>query len=241
MYSPVGINPQGGAAMQRWSELYEAGELGPKTAHEDRTVLFRRGDEASASYFLRAGAVEILQSSEDGLGVLVKILLAPTLFGAIEPLGGEQRYLENVRVLGSADTVHIPRSRFLQLISTDPRASFETLVDAGSAFCVRANLELARLYPIEVTLAAVLVGYAEACGEPDGDRVIMGVKRTQEDLAMSIGAGERSVSRHLSGWKKSGLIDKRGGRYILCEVERLTEMAEPLHSALLHRWRAPPM
>ena len=227
--------------MDRWQELDAAGELGAANVRSDREILFRRGEDANAVFLLRTGAVEILQSSEDGLGVLVKILLGPTLFGVIEPLGSEPRYLETVRVLGSATVLRIPRARFLALISTDPRASFETLVDAGNAFCVRANMELARLYPLEVQLAAVLVGYGEACGERDGSDLVMSVKRTQEDLALTIGGGERSVSRHLSAWKKEGLIDKRSGRYVLREVERLTEMAEPLHRALLHRWKSPLM
>ncbi len=221
--------------MDRWVALYRTGALGLPLHLKDREVVFRRGDEADACYFLRDGAVELLQSSEDGKAVLVKILVGPTLFGAIEPLGGEPLYLETVRVLEKANVVRLTRARFLQLVSEDAEASFECLKDVGKAFCVAAQLEPARLFPADAQLAAVLLAYADACGDPCDDGVHMRVKRTQEDLAQAIGGGERSVNRFLTEWKSRGLVSKRTARYLVHDLEGLRLIAGSLSFGLVHR------
>lgn len=202
----------------------------------DREFVFRFGEPATRVYFLRRGAVEIVHTADDGRAVLVKILVGPCLFGSIEVLGKVATYLESVRVLGTADAVAIEATAFGELLRSDGALAYECLVDVGTAFCVAAQLEPARLFSLEAQVAAVLLGYGQATGEqtPAG-AIRLGVKRSQEDLAAAIGASERSISRFLGDWKRDGLIDKRAGRTFLLDVPRLEEIAGPLRTGLVHR------
>lgn len=218
--------------------LYRQGALGLPQHRKDREIVFSRGDPADAAFFLRDGCIEILQTSDDGKAALQKILIGPTLFGAIECLGDAPAYLETVRVLEQANAVRVPRARFLELLREDNAASYECLRDVGRAFCVAAQLEPARLFGTDVQLAAVLVAYADACGDAEDGVVRLRVKRTQEDLAQAIGGGERSVNRFLADWRARGLVDKVDARYVLHDLDALKEIAGPLLGALVHR--APP-
>jgi CRP/FNR family transcriptional regulator len=222
--------------MKRWSTLFAEGRFGPARRHGDRDVIFNHGDPADAVYFLRKGAVEILHSSDDGRAVLVKILVGPCLFGTIEQLGREAAYLESVRVLGAAELVRLDAASFLSLMQTDVGLAYECLVDVGSAFCVAARHEPARLFPLEAQVAAVLLGYADATGQHTASGAMrLGVKRSQEDLAAAIGASQRSITRFLADWKKDGVIDKVAGRALLKDIPRLEALAGGLARSLVHR------
>ena len=69
--------------MRAWLEAADDGRLGPARRAGDRDILFGREESASRTYFLCEGAVEIVQRSPEGFGVVVKILVGPTLFGSV--------------------------------------------------------------------------------------------------------------------------------------------------------------
>jgi CRP-like cAMP-binding protein len=222
--------------MKQWTALFSKGSFGLPERLADREVVFTRGDPATAVYFLRKGAVEIVQGAEDGRAVLVKILVGPCLFGTIEQLGNAREVLETVRVLESAELVRIEQAAFFELVQSDVKLAYECLLDVASAFCVAAQLENARLFSLEAQVASVLLAYGDAVGErtPQG-ALRLRVARSQEDLAACIGASERSITRFLADWKKDGILDKRAGRMFLLDVPRLEEMAGPLRNAIVHR------
>lgn len=221
--------------MNRWQALAESGALGRAADHADRAVVLRKGAPAAAASVLVDGAVEILQPGADGDSVLVKILVAPTLFGVIELIGDEPLWLEDVRVLGGARLVEVPKARFLDLVATDPAASYECLRDVGRAFCVAARHEPSRLFSVEALLANTLLAYVDACGERwDGGQRLR-VKRTQADLAAAIGKSERAVNTALSAWREQGVVDKTDGRYIVHRREVLEGIAGELLGSLVHQ------
>ena len=222
--------------MREWASLAAAAQLGAKTTLKDRTVVFERGDPAGHVYFLSAGAVELLQSTADGQSIVVKILVAPTLFGVIEVLGKEPTYLETVRVLGTASVHRIERLRFTELVRRNASAAYECTVDLSAAFCVAARFELRTLVQTEALLANLLLGYAELAHRPAGSAVTLQVRRTQADFAQAVGAAERSVNRILATWKDDEVISKRSGRYTLVKPEVLSRLAGDLRGSLVHRW-----
>lgn len=221
--------------MRAWRALFERGQVGVGVDDADRTVLFAKGAPAAHGYFLVDGAVEILQPGADGTSVVVKILQAQTLFGAIEALGAETHYLETVRCLGAVRTVRMTSARLRQIAAADVAACYEALVDVARAFCVTARFEPARLASTEAMLANVMLAYTDVVGEDRGEARFMTVKRTQADLAAAIGAGERSVNRILAEWQESGVVVKEAARYGVIKREFLEDTAGELVGSLVHR------
>lgn len=224
-------------AVRHWSTLVAGKRFGAARRRADGDVVFAKGDPLDHVYALVAGAVEILQPAlaATDATVVVKLLAAPTLFGAIEALGDEPRALESVRALGDTDVVAIERAAFRATIAADLAAAHECLLDVGRAFCVAAKFEPSRLADVDARLAAMLLAYVDVCGEPWDGGVRMRVKRTQADLAGAIGASERTVNRVLADWKARGFVDKNDARYIVHDAPALHALAGELAGALVHR------
>lgn len=222
--------------MRAWQRLFAEGALGPRVTFEDRDEVFAKGAAADAAWFLAEGAVEILQPGQDGGSVVVKLLVAPTLFGLIEALGDERETLESVRALGDITCARMERRRLHEIVAREGEATVECLRDVCRAFCVAARFEPSRLSSVDALLANALLAYVDACGEPWDGGVRLRVKRTQADLAQAIGASERSVNKLLSSWKSEGVIDKNDARYIVHQRAVLEELAGELAGSLVHRW-----
>jgi CRP/FNR family cyclic AMP-dependent transcriptional regulator len=219
--------------MKRWGELVAGLH---RTRFGDRDALVHKGGDAEAVAVLVEGAVELLHPSPDGSSVLVKILVAPTLFGVIEAIAREPSWLESVRGLGDGSVVWVPRAQFQQIVESDAAASYECLRDLGLAFAVAARHEPSRLHQVDAVLANALVAYVDACGEPWDGGMRLRVKRTQADFAAAIGASERSVNKALTEWRERGLIDKNDARYIVLDRRALIELAGELAGSLVHRF-----
>ncbi|HEY1100332.1 MAG TPA: Crp/Fnr family transcriptional regulator [Myxococcota bacterium] len=224
--------------MKRWTTLFDEGRFGLPRRAADRDVVFSRGDPAHHVHVLRRGAVEIQQPADDGRAVLVKVLVGPCLFGVIEQLGGVPHYLETVQALGAADIATVDAAAFAALLRGDAALSYECLVDVGTAFCVAARQESARLQPLETQVASVLLAWADATGEPTATGIRLGIKRSQEDIAAAVGCSERSVTRILADWKAHHVVDKSGGRFTVVDIARLRTQAGVLHDSLVHRLSA---
>ncbi len=222
-------------ALDRWSTLADAGEVGVARAYDDQEVIARRGDPANACWYHATGALEVFQPGDDGRSYLARLLIAPNIICLKECLAGEASYLQTVRALERASLVCIERERALALLMANPALSLRTLVEVSRAFCGAARLESNRLHGTESLLANVVLAYCEACGEPWDGVVRMRVKRTQADLAECIGANERSVNRILTAWKAQGLVDKRDARMLVLDAERLAERVDDGARALVHR------
>ena len=220
--------------MQAWLRAAETGVLGRPIDAPDRRAVFERNDPTKKTYFLSGGAMEIFQRSADGLSVVVKILVAPTLFGQIEPLANMSAYLESVRVAGGARFYAISPDAFKSLVRSDAALGFECLVDMSSAFCVSARYEPSRMFDTEALLANLVVSYARIFGENVGDGTRISLKRSQADLAEAFGAGERSVNRILAEWKNTNLIVKSRGCYVLKNTSALEKKAGDLLGSLIH-------
>ncbi len=219
--------------LPHWEKLAADGSLGLVHAVKDKQVLLERGQAADTAFFLREGAVEVFQTSASGQGLLVKVLRGPALFGVLETVSHEEEWLESARTLGEAALHRVPKARFLDLLRTEPEAALECLQDTCDAFCSVARREPAAMADTEARLAMVLLAYVQAASRAwDGGHQMV-AKRTQSDLARTIGASERSVNAVLAQWKSNACVTKVDGRYIVHDVERLEEAAGEMSYCLL--------
>lgn len=201
----------------------------------DGEVLFHKGDQATHAYFLEKGSVEICHDTDSGMGVVVKVLAAPNLFGVIEQLGAEPQYLETVRVLGPGRVVAVPREPFRELLRSSLHWCLACLQNTATAFCMAARFEPGQFATTERKLANYLLALFEVAGEQVGPRTRLSLKRTQADFAVATGASERSISRILAGWISDGVLMKEQARYQLLQREVLAAIAGPLAGSLVFR------
>jgi CRP-like cAMP-binding protein len=225
--------------MQTWRKLAQEGALGKALHFKDLAVLFGRGDAAKDVYLLFDGAYEVYQESDQGSSVVVKVVTGPTMPGSVELIAGEPNYQESIRIAGQATLYRVPARDYFRILSTNPRASYESLVDISLCFAGAAKFEASRLHDADVLLATLLLAYGDLFGRKVAAGVRVELKRSQAQLSAAIGCTERSVNRVLTGWREQGVALKLAGRYLLKDVDALSRIAGPLRGALVHRWVEP--
>jgi CRP-like cAMP-binding protein len=129
----------------------------------------------------------------------------------------------------------ISRPEFLRLLRDSPQACLACLKNTATAFCMAARFEPAHMMTTEQKLANFVLSLFDLKGESSDRGERLGLKRSQSDLAVAIGASERSVSRILGAWQEEEILEKRQGRYHLLQRDRLTAAVGELRGSLVFR------
>ncbi len=220
--------------MEAWQKLAAAGGAGRIERAAPGRMIFGSGDAATEAFVLLEGCVEVVHLLDDGRSLVVKLLVAPTLFGAIEVLAGEPLYLESVRPLVGSRLCRLPAATVRSLHEQYPALARETLIDTATAFCAAARAEPGTVATIDALLARLFLAYVDLFGARVPAGVRIGLRRTQHDFAGSVGASERQVQRLLVDWKRRGLIGKSNGYYVVRKEAALGDIAGPLAGSLIH-------
>jgi CRP-like cAMP-binding protein len=199
----------------------------PRTFAEG-SVLFTTGEPYRGLYMIESGRVRIYRVSADGREQVLHVE-GPGRPVAELPLFDGGSY--------PASAVTLEESRLLFL----PRADFETLYRANPDFAhaIIQTLGKRLRHFVHVTetlafrdvasrLAMLLAGYADATGRATPGGVELALGRTQEELALEIGAARESVSRAFKQLQTKGLLvplDRE--RLLLPDVARLRTLAAP--------------
>src|SRR5690606_38003543 len=81
---------------------------------------------------------------------------------------------------------------------------------------------------VAARLALLLANYADRSGIETEDGIELVLERTQEEIALEIGAARESVSRALKQLQRKGLLKPHGrDRLVIPDVARLRTFAAP--------------
>ena len=178
-------------------------------------ALFSTGEECRGLYIVESGRVRIYRTSSEGKEQVLHIE------GPGRPVA-ELALFDGGAYPASATTIEETRLVFL------PRADFELLYrthpDIADAIIRGLGRRLRHLVHVAETLAfrdvaarlaLLLVGYAERAGRDTPAGTVVPLERTQEELAIEIGAARESVSRALKQLRQRGLIQPAGRNHLL--------------------------
>lgn len=178
-------------------------------------LLFTAGEECRGLYIVESGSVRIYRTSPEGKEQVLHVE------GPGRPVA-ELALFDGGAYPASATTIEETRLVFL------PRADLELLYrthpDLADAIIRGLGRRLRHLVHVAETLAfrdvaarlaLLLVGYAERAGRDTPAGTVVPLKRTQEELAIEIGAARESVSRALKQLRQRGLIQPSGRNYLL--------------------------
>lgn len=198
----------------------------PLTPADGAAVLVE-GEADTAFFVLTAGSVKVLYRSEDGLEVVVKLLEAPAVFGEMECIAGIP-FLETVEAVERVRLLRIPKNSLLAALEASHALCARMLTDVAQRLCIAAQNERAlAFHPVESRLAQLVLTYLDLYGLPtEGGRLIR-IPLTQDGLAQALGVNRRSVTRALQKWSAEGWLEKRDGRYVVCDAEALLRITDP--------------
>lgn len=191
-------------------------------------VLFTTGEACRGLYIIESGRVRIYRISAEGREQVLHIE-GPGRPVAELPLFDGGAYPASAVTTEPSRLLFLPRADFEQLYRSNPDVAQAIIRALGKRLRHLVHVtETLAFRDVAARLAMLLAGYAESAGRatPDGIEVALG--RTQEELALEIGAARESVSRALKQLAKRGLIAPTERDSILIpDLERLRTLAAP--------------
>jgi CRP/FNR family transcriptional regulator, cyclic AMP receptor protein len=182
------------------------------------TLLIQEGDLSDQLYVVLAGRLKVFLSDSEGKEIVIDMLEEGTCFGELA-LEGEPRSA-SVMTIDPCRLAVIERTQFKQFLASNPDAAYVLI-----ATLIRRARNLTRtvgglaLLDVYGRVARLLLDSASE----NGERLIVGERMTQQEIARRINASREMVSRILS--------DLREGGYIGIENERIV-----IHRPLPKRW-----
>ena len=191
-------------------------------------VLFTTGEACRGLYIIESGRVRIYRISTEGREQVLHIE-GPGRPVAELPLFDGGAYPASAVTMEPSRLLFLPRADFEQLYRSNPDVAQAIIRALGKRLRHLVHVtETLAFRDVAARLAMLLAGYAESGGRstPEGIEVALG--RTQEELALEIGAARESVSRALKQLAKRGLIAPTERDSILIpDLDRLRTMAAP--------------
>lgn len=191
-------------------------------------VLFTTGEACRGLYIIESGRVRIYRISTEGREQVLHIEGAGRPVAEL-PLFDGGAYPASAVTMEPSRLLFLPRADFEQLYRSNPDVAQAIIRALGKRLRHLVHVtETLAFRDVAARLAMLLAGYAESGGRstPEGIEVALG--RTQEELALEIGAARESVSRALKQLAKRGLIAPTERDSILIpDLDRLRTMAAP--------------
>ena len=169
-------------------------------------VLFTTGEKCRGLYIIEAGRVRIYRTNPEGREQVLHIE-GPGRPVAELPLFDGGPYPASAVTLEETRLVFLPRADFEYLYRTHPDIAQAIIRALGRRLRHLVHVtETLAFRDVAARLALLLVGYAERSGRHTPDGIELTLDRTQEELALEIGAARESVSRAMKQLRRKGLI-----------------------------------
>jgi CRP-like cAMP-binding protein len=194
------------------------------------TTLFREGETAAGLFVVRSGLVRLLHFGADGKTAVVRMATPGTLLGLVASVTGEP-YLFTAEAAEESRVELLPRRVFVRLLLEQPAFAVELLVrvsqdlaDSQQRLCEATENSLPE------RLLRRLRELAAACGVPTPEGVLLDLRLTVQDLADSVGCSRQWASRLVGELESSGMIRRRGRRFVLSTAALADATASQLAS-----------
>ncbi|WP_098418389.1 Crp/Fnr family transcriptional regulator [Marinobacter sp. LV10MA510-1] len=153
------------------------------------------------------GTVKLLQYSASGEEVLLGLLGPSDLFGGLTMLG-QRCYPQNAFAQTTCCVLVITITDFRYLLRTYSEVALNVLdAVARDLEAAQATIRAISTLPVEARIARVLVRLADRLGEADDGGILIQSPLSQQDLAAMVATTSETVSRVISGLRRSGDIE----------------------------------
>ena len=177
---------------------------------QEGQVLCERGDPGDGCYWMQQGVLKVVLRSPSGEQRIVAVLGAGAVVGELAMIDGLARSATVVAMrLCRLSFVH--RNVFLEALRQEPHIN-EYLVATLARRLRHADDEAAAasFLSVPARVARAILQLAEHLGERgsgEDDQVVVRHNLRQSDLAALAGVARESVSRTISRWRKSDILE----------------------------------
>ena len=163
--------------------------------------VYREGDEPTRVYFVQAGRVKTVKTTE-GDKALITGLYGPGEFFGYLALLNQTPHADSAVAVEDSELVFIPKADFTQLLERNPEVSQQFMRLLAGRVSERETQLLTMAYSsIRRRVADTLLQLHEQAG-PGGS-----IQVSRDDVAAMVGTASESLIRTLSEFKQDGLVE----------------------------------
>jgi CRP-like cAMP-binding protein len=189
-------------------------------------AVFRQGDTAHHFYLLLEGRLKVLQVTEDGHQIVVRIVNRGELFGIAKALRRPD-YPGTATAAVDSTALAWSSSSWEDMTARHPALTMNALhMVARHMQELHSRIREFSTEDVESRLAHALVRLTMQAGRHTADGIIFDFPVTRQDIAEMIGTTVPTVSRMLNGWAERGLVDIGRLRIVVREPRKLFDLVK---------------
>ncbi|USX21916.1 cyclic nucleotide-binding domain-containing protein [Oxalobacteraceae bacterium OTU3REALA1] len=192
--------------------------------YNKRDVVLQKGATGDSLLFLLSGQLQVIDVTEDGRAIGLRMLAPGDFFGEIAVINGSMRSA-SVVALSSVLVALLPRATALHLFSHSPSVANQMLRFLAEK--VQRDSEFRALLSIHNTSKRIYT-FLDLLKEtkPDDDNPVVENLPTHQDIANMINTSRETVTRTLLTLVQQGIIKKGTHRLIIIKPEALQKLAQ---------------
>jgi CRP/FNR family cyclic AMP-dependent transcriptional regulator len=187
-----------------------------------RDVVLQKGATGDSLLFLVQGQLQVVDITEDGRAIGLRMLAPGDFFGEIAVINGTMRSASVVATTPVLVAL-LPRATALHLFSHSPSVANQMLRFLAAK--VQRDSEFRALLSIHNT-AKRIYSFLELVKEKKDDEDVVENLPTHQDIANMINTSRETVTRTLLALTQQGIIKKGTHRLIIINPEALQKLAQ---------------
>lgn len=202
------------------------------TAHKTEQVykkgeiIFREGAYPAGIFYVTEGKVKKYKLDNTGHEHIIYVANTGELLG-YHAILSEDRYPDSAAVLEETSVAFIPKGDFLQTLQQSEVLSRRLLKTLSHEFAVLANsLSMFAQKSVRERLALQLVVMREKYKTNFHPGMPVEINMSRDDLASLVGTARENVVRVLSEFKEAGILETKGRKIIVLDVNKLIKIAD---------------
>lgn len=194
-------------------------------------AIHHEGEPAEALFLVAHGKVKLLQHSFSGTKVVFDLLSQGQLFGGLAVLG-RRHYPHSAQAQTACCVLAITTADFRHLLRTYPEVALAVLDGvARDLEAAHDTIRAIATLPVEARIARALLHLADRFGEADEGGLLIQSPLSQQDLAAMVSTTAETVSRVMSGLRRSGHVETGRQWVRIRDRASLAHLAEEAETA----------
>lgn len=188
-------------------------------------AVFRQGDAARHFYLLVQGRLKVVQVTEDGQQIVVRIVNPGELFGVAKALRRPD-YPGTAMAVAESTALTWNSALWDDMTKRHPALTMNALhMVARHMQELHARVRELSTKDVEGRIAHALMRLSMQAGRRTKDGILIDFPVTRQDIAEMTGTTIPTVSRILSIWTERGLVESGRLRIVVREPHKLLDLA----------------
>lgn len=188
-------------------------------------TVFKEGAFPGGIFFINTGKVKKFRVDEEGKEQIIYVANSGELIG-YHAILAEDFYPDSATTLEESIISFIPKEDFLQVLEHSAVLTRRLLKTLSHEFAVLANsISLFSQKSVRERLALQLIVIREKYKVNFEPGMAVEINMSRDDLAGLVGTARENVVRVLSEFKKDGILETKGRKIIVLDINRLVAVA----------------